>query len=104
MTEAATKKDGEVKWHVGAWIGISAISVLWVVYIAILALMISTSHQTPEPGIDPRVLKKLAQGAANMVRVLIPLGLAMAVVTVPSMIALWRKTRRPLTESVSCDG
>lgn len=77
---------------------------LWIAYIALLAVMIWTANDAPDPGIAPKMAEDLMRGAANMVRVLLPAGFVLALITVPIMLALRRMTRPTWTTPIPTPG
>jgi hypothetical protein len=87
--ESSEKRGG----HILSKVGLAVISLLWVAYAAVTAFMISTSHETAQTGVDPRVTQALAQGAVNAVPVLLSGGVVLAALTIPLALLLRRRIK-----------
>jgi hypothetical protein len=74
-------------------VGLVLISLLWIAYAAVTAFIISTSHETAQSGVDPRLTQALAQGAANAVPVLLSGGVVLAALTIPLALLLHRRIK-----------
>jgi hypothetical protein len=87
------KAQQEHARHILAKVGLVIISLLWIAYAAITAMMITALDNTAQAGVDPRLTHAVAQGAANVMPLLLSGGVFLAMLTFPIVLFLWWKIK-----------
>lgn len=93
VTNEQLEDHGKSARHILPKAGLVVISLLWIAYIAVTVFMISATYENSQAGVDPRLAHAVAQGAANVVPVLLCGGVVLGMLTMPLALLLRRRIK-----------